>query len=422
MTTVKAQAGVEGMIPGRGWGLRAQALVNTVGCVSYLFAQFLMGVVATRLLGYDAAGILALSLAMGNIFGFVQTFGARSRQTSDVSYVHKPLDYIIARSVSIGMGLALCAAVLLVLGYAPTTAIAIALYTLLRTTEAASDVLHGELQRSDRLELCGFSMALRAILVLGLFWYGAAHAGTLTVALALAVAGSAAVTLLFDLPLFLKHAVKDGGGRALTWRTVLIECAPLCVASVLPAAVTSLPRVVLERLHGSSMLGFYGNVSTPAVIITALVPTVLSALMPSYGHMCEEGRMREVRALWMRTLLATCALCAFCMLAVLVAGKPVMALLYTDAIVPYVSYLYPFLASTALYAMTMCCTSAMVALGLRKEVSACSLASLVACMLLSGPLVSRFAIAGAVATLIGAYLVQLLLQVPLVLRATSEGR
>lgn len=398
--------------------IRKQTVLHTLGNVVYLASLWGMTVLTTRALGYESVGRLTLAMSVGNVFTFIQFYGVRAFQSSDAARQYTSGDYLRARGITAAAGLILCLAFLLFSGYAPSLAVSVCLYTLFRTFETVSDVFFGDIQRSGRTELVGITMLIRGLLTVLLFWLGLRCFRDLNGALGLAALGSLTLTAVPDVFLYRRFALL-GKGSGAGCRGVLRDCFPLLLASLLPTIITAFPRLLLERFNGPELLGFYGNVSTPAVIITAVVPNILAALMPRYGELAAAGDVRGIRRLWGKTLLGTLGILAVCLLGALLLARPVLAWFYTDAILPYVHYLYPFLLSTALYAATMCTGSALVALRRNRWISLCALAATALCVGISFPLVRSYAITGAILSLIAAYLLQLLLQCTVLCRNTG---
>ena len=327
--------------------LQRQTLINTVGNVTYLIAQWFLSVITTRLLGYESVGILILAMSVGNVFTFIQLYGVRSFQSSDIARKYNCGDYLRTRFITTGTGILFCLIYILCSNYSRDVNISIILFMLFRSFEAFSDVYFGEFQREGRLELVGISMLIRGIVTVTLFFIGMYVLRSLNKALLAIMFGSILITVLLDSVLYLRIIPREVGTVA-GMRGILKACFPLLMASLLPTVITTYPRVVLERYSGTELLGFYGNVSTPSVIITAIVPNLLVSIMPVYGNLVFRKDFIGIRRLWKKTIIGTFLILIACMLCVLVLGRPIMAWIYTFEILPYVHYLYYFLISTAL--------------------------------------------------------------------------
>ncbi|MBQ7474635.1 MAG: polysaccharide biosynthesis C-terminal domain-containing protein [Clostridia bacterium] len=398
--------------------INKKALIYTIGNVAYLFALWLLTVLTTRFSGYESAGVLTLAMSLGNICTFLQMYGMRNYQASDVSRQFASGDYLRSRFFTSAASIILLAIILLFGRYPFKTSVSIILYTLFRFFEAISDVFHGEMHRADKLDKIGVLMFARGAITVILFLTGEAIFRSLNASLLTVAVGSAAITFTLDLPVYRKVVEMKSGSRSGV-KKLLTSCFPLLIAFLLPTLITAFPRILLEKFKGAETLGYYGNVSTPAVIITAVVPNIIASYMPRYGELTKEGKNKETRRLWLRTLLLTLMILAVCSAGVALIGKPVLSLIYTESIVPYIKYLYFFLISTALYAATMC--GAAVLTARRKNVIVCVCASIAAvvCIVSSFPLVKYFGIPGAIAAMIVSYSVQAVIQLLFILKYTG---
>ena len=399
--------------------LQRQAFINLVGNVSFLFAQWLLTVITTQLLGYEAVGLLTLAMAIGNVFTFVQTYGVRAFQCSDNQYEFRPAEYVKTRILTTAAGIGMCIVFVLAGGYNKQSAYSILLFLLFRSADGFSDALHGEIQRAGRLELVGFSVLLRSMVTIIFFLAGIHQFHSTVGGLLFAAVGAICLTLFLDMTLY-RRCVADTLSRPAACLSILKKCFPLFLAVIIPAFVTSYPRVILERFYGPELLGYYGNISTPTAIITAVIPNILVAFMPMYGNLVAKADGTGIWKLWVKTIMGTGGICVVCMLGVLIAGKPVMAFLYTDAIIPFVHYLYFFLITTMLYAMTMCGGSALIAMRKSNAVVIASIIPAVFCVLAAPPLVRQWEIPGTIITLGVSYLIQLGVQLFLINKAVLE--
>ena len=112
-----------------------QILINTVGNTVYLFSLWLLTVVTTKVLGYDAAGTLTLSMAIGNVVASIQMYGVRGYQASDVCYRYSSIEYVLARFITVIAGWIIGIVYCFILGYPFDVCVTIMLFILLKSSE-----------------------------------------------------------------------------------------------------------------------------------------------------------------------------------------------------------------------------------------------------------------------------------------------
>ena len=391
-------------------GLYKQALYNTVGNIVYLLSIWLLTVFTTQLLNYEAVGNLTLAMALGNVFFLVQTYGIRSFQSSDMLYEYSPGIYLQTRFFTSLLGLLLCIITCLTLGYSWQCSLSIIMYLLFKTSEAISDVFFGDDQRQGKLEYAGYSLCLRGILTAVLFFAGAFFFRDLIWALFIITIGGILITLLLDFPIYRNLVVNkmDVSNKEIV--NLLRVCFPLLLTTLLPIVIIAYPRIVLEKYYGTELLGYYGNISSPSLLLTTIVPVMLVALYPKYGTMFNENNYLGIMKTWYRSLIGTIVLSVVCVLLIVGIGQPVLTFVYTEKILPYIHYLYFILFAMMLYAFTACNGTVLVVMRYTRALIVTVLIALVMCVTTSSLLICTYGINGAIASLVVAYAVQCVLQ------------
>ena len=395
--------------------IKKQVLVNTCGNTVYLAALWLLTVITTQIFGYEGIGTLTLAMAIGNTVAMIQLYGVRSYQSSDVEFHHSSKDYLFARCLTAVAGCLVGAAICLMMEYPYEKSLAIVLFILVKTSETFSDVLFGNDQRAGHLEFAGYSMAVRGVLLVGLFWGISALFQNLNTALWVTAFGMFALSLGLDLPVH-NHTVKgiysiDHG----VWG-ILIDCFPLFIATLIPVIITAFPRIVLERYFGGEILGLYGNVSTPALLLTTVIPTILTALLPTYGKAFQNRDYQSIRSIWLKSLAGTAMITFVCIVGAVLFGRPVLTFVYTEEISPYVNYLYSILVAMMLYTMTMCNNTTLISMRRNWGVMMTSFIPLLVCLGTSLPLIRSLGVNGAISVLVISYGLQTTIQAMWIMR------
>ena len=243
---------------------------NSMGSLFYLLCQWLLTVVVVPLCSFEAAGILTLSISLTNVFFTLATFGIRIFQVSDSQGKYGPGLYISTRVLTCLCSFALCAVFLLCnRQYTAEQVLCILFYMLYRIGEALVDVLAGEEQKAYRFDYVGLSFLFRGLTTLLSFSLVLYCTRNLTLTLLVMAVMTLGVVLAYD---GRKVKALTGFRLHLSFREslpLLREAWPLMLNSALLTLLAALPRYFLEMYHGSELLGYFGSVSTPAVIIQA---------------------------------------------------------------------------------------------------------------------------------------------------------
>lgn len=321
-------------------------LWNAGGNLSYLAAQWLVTVLVARwFAGYGSAGVLSVAMSLSAIFQTVALFGMRNYQVSDINEKHEGSAYFCFRHITAGASLLLTLITALVLGYRGETFVAILLFMLFRIAECYSDVLHGMAQKAGRLDVAGMGFAIKAVALFVGFLTGYFLGRSLLPALLGMLIGSLATTLLFDLPMA-KHLspfrIRYSPRRALA---LAKETLPLCVYFFLLSAISSIPKLVMEKVmvNGTDALGAYASIFAPALLIAGAAGYLYTPFIPGFAEMVERGDERGVRRLVGKILAILSLLLLLLVGAAALLGEWALVLVFGEAIRPHTGLFIPIL-------------------------------------------------------------------------------
>lgn len=403
---------------------RKQAAINSVGSVVLMFGQWLISVLLVRMSGYEDAGIFSLAMTVSNVFSFFANYGLRNYQVADVNGRYTQGQYLLLRFFTGTVSVLACGGYLLLAGgYSPVERGAILLYLLYSDVNVLSDTLLGSLQLHDRLYVNGYSNILRGSLCFLLFVgsYLAFH--DLLIALLAMVAATLVLTLVYDWRQFCRCERLAPWGRA-DWKAVgrlLRTCFALMLSSILPVVTTAVPRLSIQKINGTEQLGYFSSIFTPTVLITTLAPAIIIALVPQMARAWADRDRKGVVRAAAKSYGMVFALIVLAELAALVAGRPVMKLIFGPEILQYYPLLYWAILATGLNGWTYCGNSALVAIGFNRGVAVAAAVVLAIILGLSDRLVLAFGITGAAYVLAIAYGIQTLVQMLLLAYGLLRG-
>lgn len=397
--------------------LKEQAFINTIGNTVYLVSLWLLTVITTQFLGYESAGNLTLAMAVGNIVIIVQLFGVRGVQSSDIHFKYSPYLYLKTRLFTVCNGIILGISICLLLGYPHKIFISVLLFVFFKSFEAISDVFYGDEQRLGRLELAGYSLSLRGIITVLLFLVGAYFFENLNLSLLFIAVGGFVLTFFIDFP-FYQRVTASNSDTNMSGRlnSVLKESFPVFFTTLIPAIITAVPRVLLDYWYGAELLGYYGNLTTPTLLLITLVPNILIAFLPRYGQMVYSRDYRGIMKLWFQSIIGTLVLIFICLLGVYLLGNSVLTFFYTNQILPYVHYLYFAFLAMGIYSIEICCAIVLIAMRESQVLTIAASLSLLVCLFISIPFIKGYGIGGAIAVLAIAYTVQVIIQAFCIIR------
>lgn len=148
---------------------RKNFIWNTLGTGLNAFNSLFFMIIATRINGVDQAGIFTLAFSTACILYSIGIYAGRIYQVTELNQKITDKDFIASRIItSVSM-------ILFLLGfcflkrYNIEKLIIFLLLTIYKALEAFSDVIHGILQKNDKLDIVGKSLFMKSLLSICLF-------------------------------------------------------------------------------------------------------------------------------------------------------------------------------------------------------------------------------------------------------------
>lgn len=338
-----------------GLTLKSNIAWNSVGSLTYSMCQWLITVLVVRLASsMEAAGTLALAMAVSNVFQPIALYRMRSYQVSDIHENTSSGEYIGMRIVTIAIAFVIS----VTYGFATNDISAlpcIILYIIFRAGDIFIDVLHGIDQKNMRMDYCGQSLALRGILMLIGFSAALKATGTLEPAVI--------AMILFTYPVIIldaRRASQFASVRPVFAAKELAELLKTCFPSVLGMAACNLTvtysRQYLSYAQGPEALGIYASICTPIVIIQACAGYVYSPLLGFFATLLDNHDAKGFRKLLFTVVLILFAIFGIGGLGFFLFGDLFIGIVFGEGLRPYTYLIYTGILSCA-------CTACVAFLG-----------------------------------------------------------
>lgn len=320
-------------------------LWNSVGSLVRLACNYAVTIAVVRLShGFDAAGALALAMAVSNLIMPFADFRLRAVQVTDVHEERSTGLYIALRLV-----LTEIACLVGVLYAVLTTRLSalpvIALYILYSAAANVLEGLHAVDQRHMRMDYIGRSYILQGVMSLGAFCFALWLTNSLEFAVGMMGCAVVLVGLCYDLP---RTRRLESVAPSMEWRRggkTVVSLFPLVLAQVCSSAVLTIPRQHLEDVSGAAALGIYASVAAPAVIVQMGASYIYSPLLGQFASLAYSDRPKLLRLL-IRTVLGIVGIGVGCSVLLAVLGRPLLWLMYGEGVTEYVWLLQPALLCT----------------------------------------------------------------------------
>lgn len=401
-----------------GTGDTKKTAIHSIAMVVLFFAQWLISMILVRIGGYYDAGVFSLAMTVSNVFTYIANFGIRSYMLTNSREKYRQQHYQSAALISIAGSFLLCIGYLLIAGqYTRIEAEAILFYLIYSNSIACSEIMFGRLQLAGHLEINGKSNLVRAAVCFAAFIGSFLIIHQVALSLIFMAGAAILVCVLFDGTCYRRITGENFFAFRPDFRCgvkILASCIPIMLTNVIPLLTTAIPRTTIQKELGTELLGYFATIFTPTVLITVLVPTVMQALLPSLSENWENNR-RLLKKQILKGYLFIPLLAAVALVLALLAGKPVMALLFGEGILPFFSLLYWAILTTCVNAAVMIGNNILIAIHKNRDLLISNLLAFAFCVAFSHVFVSNWGLQGAVYVLLCAYGAQAMYQLAVII-------
>lgn len=319
---------------------------NTVSGLVMAFQSVVMLMILMRVCDVYTAGVFTIAYANANLFLNIGKYGVRNFQVSDVRCVFAFRDYALARAAS-SVAMMVCACAYLAwsatsFGYDANKTLVILFMCVFKLVDAVEDVYHGDYQRCGRLDVAGKVLTLRLVSTIAVF--GGLVVGTADLLISLEISTLYTIVFFFGSIWFVrrrygmpkKKASGEASGRL---KGLLKECFPLFLAAFLLFYIGNAPKYAIDACLGDAEQAYYGFISMPVFVVGLLASFVYSPIITSVSRMWGEGDKRGFARVFAQQMLIVAAITLVCDVATLVAGVPVLSVMYNTDLAPYLAEL-----------------------------------------------------------------------------------
>lgn len=321
--------------------LRANFTWTFVGNVVYAASSWLMLVMLAKLGTPETVGRFSLGLAITAPIIVFANLQLRAIQATDVRADFLFRDYLGLRIIMMILALLLISMTTFASGYERETALVILIIGLGKAVDSFSDVIYGQLQRHERMNMIAVSMILKGILSLILMFAGQALTHSVVWAAMGWSIASLIVTISYDLHsgrIILGQNVEVSLGaerdsmiprfRPTNLRRLAWLALPLGITTLLISLNTNIPRYFVEGYAGEYGLGIYSALAYLMIVGSTVISALGQSTVPQLAKLYTAGDATAFRRLMMRLVLIALLLGGTGLLASLVAGRFILTLVY----------------------------------------------------------------------------------------------
>ncbi|HVN94186.1 MAG TPA: oligosaccharide flippase family protein [Terracidiphilus sp.] len=318
--------------------MRINVAWTFAGNVIYAACQWGMLIALAKLGSPEMLGRFALALAVAAPVFMFTNLQLRAVEATDMAHQFAFGDYMGLRTLSTALALLVIAGFAAWSRYPVWIAAVIVIVGCAKGAESISDAVYGVVQRQERMDLIARSMVLKGVISLAAFALTMALTRSLVMgAAALAIAWSL-VLVTYDFSLArrfagaspapeCRHPSLPRFSRDTLVRITRLSL-PLGITMMLISLNINVPRYFIEHLAGPRALGFFAAIAYLMVAGNLVINAIGQSATPKLASRHASGDVRGFRSLLFRLCGAAAVPGIAGILAAILAGKPLLRLLY----------------------------------------------------------------------------------------------
>lgn len=315
--------------------IKKNIFLNIFGSFFYLFCQWLITYVIIWANGYNDAGIFSLCMSIGNTFYAISLFGVRSYQSTDLKGKYSENIYFTSRIITSVTAIALSLIYTLLKGYNVFTILCINAFLLFKISESVIDVIHGSLQKKWLYNNISISMILRGVITLLAFIIGIILTHNLLISIIIMSVFAYLCILLYDVKIYKKQNYDFGKFDSKKLKEMLITCLPLAIYTSICAFSLGLPRIYIESVYSSEILGIYTIYAMPAMIVQVAATFFINPLLTFFAEILNNKDYKKFKTNLIKTVgIVVC----FGTIAVVLSslfGKTIFSMIFEEKVINY---------------------------------------------------------------------------------------
>ncbi|MDB5056401.1 MAG: hypothetical protein JWM44_4451 [Bacilli bacterium] len=326
-----------------------QSLWFLLGNVMYSGSQFAIISLLTKFGTTQAVGQYALGLAITAPVFMLSNLQLRTVFVVDTSKRYTFGEYLGLRMATTLVAISITIGIIFLGRYYTETAIVIFLMGLCRIIEAFSDILFGIFQKNERMDHISLSKVAKGLMSILCFSVIFTLTHSLVVSLAAMLLGWLFILVFYDLRTVRKYIKVTIQWQ---WKTLLPlfkKSLPLGIVVSLMSLNATLPQYFIAHDLGEHALGIFASIAYLMVASNVFISAFGEASTPRLVALYNSENYQGFRTLLGRLILIGIGLSGIGCLAVWVAGKGLLTLIYNKELA---SYIHLFLWMTFLSAFT----------------------------------------------------------------------
>ena len=297
-------------------------LWNAIGTTLNSFLSMFYLIIITRVNGIELSGIFSFSFSIALLLQTLTNFGGRIYQVTDINEEFSLSEYLGIRALMSVIGIIISIIICRIyhsnlMGYLLTITL-----VLVKIIETFSDVIYGEFQKNERIDLIGKSLVIKSTITIIAFLI----VNLITKDLIL----STFVILIFTFLFFLVFDIKKCNKKiSLKMNYNLIKKTKnLFVTNFILLIILNVPKFVGKIFLNEVDFGYLGIILMIPTVMLLFSQFIIVPILNKLTIYYNTNDINNSNKLIKQTILILICITVVCILAAIFLGKTVLGLLY----------------------------------------------------------------------------------------------
>ena len=338
-------------------GESKQIILNTIGYSTTMFCQWLIILLVPKIGDFSDAGVFAIAISFGTLTNIIAPFSLYQYQVADQYQKYKENDYFYCRLYTTAFCMILGIIAIFAFNYSLVQALSVIFYMLYRMIIHYSSLYQASIQIKERLDYVGISLAVEGIVSLLSFLVSFMVWHNLPVSiLFMSVLGGGVFFFMMKCGHY-RIVGRDYQKKPFNHNKAMMLFVigiPVMISNMVPIAITAAPKIILRMYETEEIVGIFGTLTAPTVIIPTVIGGVFSVFIIKFAHMYDNGDYRSIKYGYVKTTAIITLFGIASFIVSIFVEDFFFGLLYGDTIMPYTHYFKTLVAGMVLFSIGSC--------------------------------------------------------------------
>jgi O-antigen/teichoic acid export membrane protein len=297
---------------------------NSIGTSFNAFISLILLIIVTRFNGIESAGIFSFVYSFSIIMFTISNYGGRIYQTSDLNNEFSIKEYFNSRLITSILMIFISLLYCLFSNYNLFNILLVFIFVIVRIIETLSDIIYGELQKNERLDIVGKSLIYKNTVVILAFLLTTIVSRNLIFSVMSIMIVTLLIFLFYDLPKVKKFGILLSKAEF----SLLSKSKYIFLFGIVTIVILNVPRFIANIYLNSVQIGYIGILMMIPSVIALLVQLIVQPKIVLFARLINDKNKKQLYKESRKCILLLIGVCILCSIAAIFLGNTVLSILY----------------------------------------------------------------------------------------------